>query len=113
MEKPFIRNQFCNDFLFPQSHSVRARLPEVLGNKGTWPFTFREQGNKRKIKLGTREQKYILGNRKHQNRRNTFREQRGNTTKILLGTREHGPGGPHFFTARDILCFKDVLSYFL
>ena len=38
-------------------------LPGVLGNKGTWPFTFREQGNKRKIKLGTGEQKHILGNR--------------------------------------------------
>ena len=39
-------------------------LPGVLGNKGTWPFTFREQGNKRKIKLGTRKQKHILGNTK-------------------------------------------------
>ena len=39
---------------------------------------FREQGNKRKIKLGTWEQKHILGNREHQNRR------------ILLGnSREH------------------------
>ena len=50
-------------------------LPGVLGNKETWAFTVREQGNKRKIKLGTREQKHILGNKEHQNRRNTFREQ--------------------------------------
>ena len=42
-------------------------LPGVIGNKGTLPFTFREQGNKRKIRLGTREQKHILGNREHQN----------------------------------------------
>ena len=27
------------------------------GTREPWPFTFREQGNKRKIKLGTREQK--------------------------------------------------------
>ena len=68
-------------------------LPEVLENKGTWPFTFREQEKKRKIKLGTREQKHSLGNREQQNRRNTFREN-GNTRKILLGTREHGPPPP-------------------
>ena len=49
---------------------------------GTW--------EKRKLKLGTREQKHILGKREHQNRRNTFREH-GNTRKILLETREHGP----------------------
>ena len=47
-------------------------------------------GNKREIKLGTREPKHIFGNREHQNRRNTFREH-GNTKKILLVTREHGP----------------------
>ena len=41
------------------------------------------------MKLGTREQKHTLGNREHQNRRNTFREH-GNTRKILLETREHG-----------------------
>ena len=50
-------------------------LPGVLGNKGTCPLTFLEHGNKRKIKLGTQEQKHILGNREHQNQRNTFREQ--------------------------------------
>ena len=60
------------------------------GNKGTWPFTFREQGNRRKIKLRTREQKHILGNREHQNGRNTQLREHGNTRKILLGTREHG-----------------------
>ena len=59
-----------------------------------------EQGNmainflgtwcKRKIKLGTREQKHILGNKERQNRGNTFREH-GNTRKILLRTREHEP----------------------
>ena len=48
---------------------IREGLPRVLGNKGTWPFTFREQGYKRKIKLGTLEQKHILGNREQQNRR--------------------------------------------
>ena len=41
------------------SLSIKVGLPGVLGNKGTWPLTFREQGNKRKIKLGTREQKHI------------------------------------------------------
>ena len=68
-------------------------LPGVLGNKGTWPFTFREY---------IREQKDILGNRENQNRRNTFREH-GNTRKILLGTMEHGlppPGRP------SVLLFK-------
>ena len=57
----------------------REGLPEVLENKGTRPFTFREQGNKMKIKLGTPEQKHILGNREHQNRRNTFREHENTT----------------------------------
>ena len=66
--------------------------PGVSGNKGTWPLTFWEHGNKGKIKLGTREQKHVLGNREHQNRRNTFREH-GNTRKILLGTWT-SPGGP-------------------
>ena len=53
-------------------------LPGVLGTKGTWPITFRGQGNEKKIKLGTREQKHSFGNREHQNRRNTLREH-GNT----------------------------------
>ena len=49
---------------------------------GTW--------EKRKLKLGTREQKHILRKREHQNRRNTFTEH-GNTRKMLSETREHGP----------------------
>ena len=57
---------------------------------------FREQGNMAINFLGTWEQKenktgnagtkHSLGNKEHQNRRNTFREH-GNTRKILLGTR--------------------------
>ena len=73
-----------------QSRDVAEAPPRVSGNKGTRPLTFWEHGNKKKIKLGTWEQKHILGNREHQNQRNTFREH-GNTRKILLGTREHGP----------------------
>ena len=37
---------------------------------------------------------YMLGNREHQNRSNTFREH-GNTGKLLLGTREHETPPPH------------------
>ena len=55
------------------------------GNEGT-----RERGNKETKELGTQEQKRVLGNRKHQNRRNPFKEH-GHTRKVLLGTREHGP----------------------
>ena len=57
-------------------------LSGVLRNKGTWSFTFREQGNKREIKLGTREQKHSLGNREHLNRR------------------EHGPPPPQALIKR-------------
>ena len=64
-----------------------------------------EQRNKRKIKLGTREQKLRLGNREYQNRKKCFQGTRelcweqGNTGKLFLGTREHGhPGGPLLIT---------------
>ena len=45
------------------------------------------------MKLGTREQKHILGNREYQNQRNTFREH-WNMGKTLLGARKHGPPPP-------------------
>ena len=69
---------------------ARVRPPGVSGTRehGHW-----EHENKRKIKLGTWEQKHILGNREHQNRRKTFRED-GNTRKSLLGAKEHGPPPP-------------------
>ena len=38
-----------------RNSAISEGLPGVSANKGTWPFTFREQGSKRKIKLGTRE----------------------------------------------------------
>ena len=63
----------------------KQEAPGVSGNKGIsiWPLTFScflGTWEQRKIKLGTREQKHILGNREHQNRRNTFREL-GNVTQ--------------------------------
>ena len=77
---------------------TKEGLPGVLGSKqGTMPFSFREQGDKIKIRLGTREQEHVLGNGKHQDRKNTFREHR-NTRKILLGKREHGLPPPPFFS---------------
>ena len=37
-------SQRVNNIILSRSEG----LPGVLDNKGTWPFTFREQGNKRK-----------------------------------------------------------------
>ena len=44
-------------FMKKKKNGLKVRAsqgPRVWGNKETWPFTFREQGNKWKIKLGTR-----------------------------------------------------------
>ena len=54
-------------------------------------FSFNKEFQ-RKIKLGTRDQKHILGNREHQNRRNTFKGTREHKEN-LLETEEHGPPG--------------------
>ena len=62
-----VRRIITVDDLHIEPVSYSKGHPGVLGNKGTWPFTFREQWNKSKRKLGTREQKHILGNREYQN----------------------------------------------
>ena len=64
-----------------------------FGEQGNMAIYFREQWNKRKIKLSTRDQKHIKGTWEHKNRTNTFREH-GNSRKILLGTKEHSPLPP-------------------
>ena len=38
------QNEFIIDIFFLFYHSISEGLPGVLGNKGTSPFTFREQG---------------------------------------------------------------------
>ena len=43
---------------------ISEGLPGVLGNKGTWPMSTREQGNKDRISKGTRERKTFYGTRK-------------------------------------------------
>ena len=45
--------------------------PRGFREQGNMAVNFLEHGNKGKIKLGTREQKHILGNREHQNRTRT------------------------------------------
>ena len=41
----------------PGKQQITEGLPGVLGNKGTWPISTGEQGNKGKISKGAREQK--------------------------------------------------------
>ena len=36
--------KFGSDRLVVMETMINEGLPGVLGNKGTWPFTFREQG---------------------------------------------------------------------
>ena len=72
----------------PTGNNIERLIRQVM----KLPRDFREQGNMAINVLGTWEQKHILGNREHQNRRITFREH-GNTRTILLGIREHGPPG--------------------
>ena len=43
-----------------QKYHFKA-LPGVLGNKGTWPISTGEQGNKCEISKGTREKKTFWG----------------------------------------------------
>lgn len=54
------------------------------GDIGTQPYSHQHRNKWNIYKLlVTREQKHILGNREHLNRRNTLREQEGNTRNIL------------------------------
>ena len=61
--------------LTAEDNSLSLRASQGFwGNKGTCPFTFREQENK----TGNTGTKAYFGNKGHQNRRNTFREHKGN-----------------------------------
>ena len=75
------RTYSCRPFEVEKIVSNIEDLPGFFENKGTWPFTFREQ---KENKTGITGTKAYFRKQGHQNRRNTFREQ-GNARKNFVG----------------------------